>query len=314
MERITFLSLFLFVFLCAAVPYQEQAPQNTCAQVYGVTADAIPQWLQNIDASEDLSTTNRYDLLAGKLLSTHVVDGSSCPGAGLNPDGSPNACGVEISQQAVTTWQNQYDPAIRTASQVSGVPGQVLKAVIAVESQFWPGADWNRGEIGLGQMTEFGADLVLAWRPGVYQDVCRQVFSKDGCNNAYIFQDVPTQRMLRGRLLSNLDATCPSCAAGVDVRKGEQAVSVLAEALNASCAQSARTIAVATGHTPAALMRYEDFWRFALANYHSGSGCMLEALRRTGNPTNWPGIASGFPKGCLSGSAYVRLIEEQVKP
>ena len=61
-------------------------------------------------------------------------------------------------------------------------------------------------------------------------------------------------------------------------------------------------------------MRYEDFWRFALANYHSGSGCMLEALRRTGNPTNWPGIASGFPKGCLSGSAYVRLIEEQVKP
>ena len=314
MKRITFLSIFLFVFLCAAVPYQDLTPRNTCAQVYGVTADAIPQWLQNNEAPEDLSTANRYDLLAGKLLFTHVVDGSTCPGAGLNPDGSPNACGVEVSQQAVIAWQNQYDPAIRAATQSSGVPGRALKAVIAVESQFWPGADWNRGESGLGQMTEFGADLVLSWRPGVYQEVCRQVFGKDSCNTAYIFQDVQTQRMLRGRLLSNLDATCPSCAAGVDLRKGEQAVSVLADALNASCAQSARTIAVATGRAPAALMRYEDFWRFALANYHSGSGCMLEALRRTGNPTNWPGIASGFPKGCLSGSAYVRQIEEQVKP
>lgn len=56
----------------------------------------------------------------------------------------------------------------------------------------------------------------------------------DGCSTAYIFQDVQTQRMVRGRSLSNLDATCPSCAAGVDVQKGEQAVSVLADALNAS--------------------------------------------------------------------------------
>lgn len=105
MKRIAFLSMFLFVFLCAAMPYQDLAPQSICAQVYGVTADAVPLRRQNGGAAEDLSTTNCYDLLAGKLLSTHVVNGSSCPGTGLNPDGSPNACGIEVSQQAVTAWQ-----------------------------------------------------------------------------------------------------------------------------------------------------------------------------------------------------------------
>jgi hypothetical protein len=189
-----------------------------------------------------------------------------------------------------------------------------MKAVIAVESQFWPGSDWNKGEIGLGQMTEFGADLVLTWRPDVVQGVCRQVFGDAGCSNAYIFQDIPTQRLLRGQVLKNIDATCPTCANGIDAQKGEQAVSLLAESLNASCSQSARTIATATGNTPATSMRYEDFWRFVLANYHSGTGCMLEALRRSGNPTSWSNIAAGFPVECLSGSTYIRRIEEQIKP
>jgi hypothetical protein len=314
MKRIIALSFFLLVCLCGAAPYQEVTQVNACETAYGRAPSSTPTWLSTDLENADLATQNRYDLLAGQLLKHNVVDGSSCPSNGLNPDGSPNACGLQVSQDLVTIWQNQYDRPLKEEAHRLSLPPLVLKAVIAVESQFWPGADWNRGEIGLGQMTEFGADLVLAWRPAVYQNVCRQVYSENGCSLAYLFQDVQTQRLLRGRLLSNLDATCPSCTGGVDPKKGEAAVSVLAEALSASCAQSARTITVATGHTPASLMSYEDFWRFALANYHSGSGCMYEALRRTGNPSNWPGISSGFPRGCLSGSAYVRRVEEQVKP
>ena len=34
--------------------------------------------------------------------------------------------------------------------------------MIAVEFQFWPGASWEKGEIGLGQMTAMGADLLLS--------------------------------------------------------------------------------------------------------------------------------------------------------
>ena len=314
MRRIGLLSVFLLFFLCASMPYQKTIPRNMCEQVYQIRADAVPEWLRADGNSIDLATSRRYDLLAGKLLALKVVDGASCPGSGLNPDGSPNGCGLEVAQPMVNAWQNQYDQAIQASSLASGVSGKVLKAVIAVESQFWPGADWNRGEIGLGQMTEFGADLVLMWRGGVYQSVCRQVFGDSGCKVGYLFQDVQTQRLLRGQLLRNIDTTCPTCAYGLDIQKGEQAVAVLAESLNASCAQSARTIAVATGHSPASLMSYEDFWRFALANYHSGSGCMYAALRQSGNPTNWSGIASGLPKGCLSGSAYIRRIEEQIIP
>lgn len=101
---------------------------------------------------------------------------------------------------------------------------------------------------------------------------------------------------------------------GIDPSKGDQSVEVLAETLSASCTQSARTIAMAIGHTPSALMSYEDFWRFSLANYHSGAGCMYQALRRPANPTRWSSIASGLPLGCLSGSVYIRRIEEAIKP
>jgi hypothetical protein len=120
--------------------------------------------------------------------------------------------------------------------------------------------------------------------------------------------------MLRGLVLRSLDATCATCQGGIDPGKGEQAVKVLAETMAASCTQSARTIRIATGKSPSSLMSYEDFWRFTLANYHSGSGCMYQALRNSGNPTSWSVIAAGLPNGCSSGSIYIRRIEENIKP
>ena len=314
MQRIGLFSLLLLLFLCAAAPYQEPVQSNSCAIAYGQMPAPMPEWLKTSTADKNLATSNRYDILAGQLLKHGLVDGSTCPASGLNKDGSPNACGLQVAQVMVITWQNQYDHAIGSASQRYNLPSSVLKAVIAVESQFWPAPDWTKGEIGLGQMTEFGADLVLMWRPEFYQGVCRQVFGDKGCGTAYMFQDLQTQRLLRGQVLKNIDVTCPRCTYGVDFEKGELAVLLLAEILNASCSQFARTIAMATGHSPDALMSYEDFWRFSLANYHSGSGCMYQALRRSGNPTSWAAIAAGFPPACLSGSAYIRRIEEQIKP
>jgi len=120
--------------------------------------------------------------------------------------------------------------------------------------------------------------------------------------------------MLRGLVLRSLDASCPTCQSGIDPAKGDQAVTVLAETVAASCTQSGRIIRIATGKSPAASMSYEDFWRFVLANYHSGAGCMFRALQSSGNPTNWPAIAAGLPIGCQSGSMYIRRIEENIKP
>jgi len=87
---------------------------------------------------------------------------------GLNADGSPNGCGVALSEPAVIEWQNQFNEAIIDAARALRLPPRLLKVVIAVESQFWPGSDWEKGEVGLGQMTEAGADMLLTWRPGVY--------------------------------------------------------------------------------------------------------------------------------------------------
>jgi len=47
----------------------------------------------------------------------------------------------------------------------SGVPAHLLKNMwFAKESQFWPGAS-SKTDVGLGQLTEKGADTTLMWNP-----------------------------------------------------------------------------------------------------------------------------------------------------
>ena len=287
---------------------------GTCQNAYGLTPSSLPDWLMLADENTDLTTTNRYDILAARLLSTGLVDGSVCPGNGLNIDGSANACGLELSSAQVITWQNQFDPDILFSARSTQLPPKIVKAVIAVESQFWPVADWNLGEIGLGQMTGYGADLVLAWRPAYYQNICRQAFGGKGCAVPYQSLDLSTQYLLRGMVLKEIDATCSNCPGGMDIEKGKQAVLVLAETLKASCLQSARIIYLGTGKIPSQILSYEDFWRLVLANYQAGAGCVYQALRRTSNPNNWNSIAANFSSGCASGADYIRRIEEQIKP
>jgi hypothetical protein len=287
---------------------------GTCQAAYGLPPSSIPDWLMPAEQNKDLTTTNRYDFLSKKLLSAGLVDGSTCPGYGLNPDGSANGCGLELTSDQVNNWQNQFNLAILADSQTNDVPPKVVKAVIAVESQFWPAGNRSKGEVGMGQMTENGADLVLRWRPGYYQSICRQTFGEKGCDSAYPFLDASTQRLLQGMVLKEIDATNVNSPGGIDLNKANQAINVLTETLNASCLQSTRIIEIATGKSPAAIMSYEDYWRFVLANYHAGVGCMYQALRKTGNPNNWNSIAGNFSSGCASGAEYIRRIEEQIKP
>jgi len=287
---------------------------GTCQTAYGLTPSSLPDWLMLADENTDLATANRYAILAAKMLSTGLVDGSACPGNGLNPDGSANACGLELSSTMVITWQNQFDPDILFSARSTQLPPKIVKAVIAVESQFWSVADWISGEIGLGQMTGYGADLVLALRPGYYQSICRQAFGEKGCAVPYQSLDLSTQYLLRGMVLKEIDATCSNCSGGMDIEKGKQAVLVLAETLNASCLQSVRLIYLGTGKTPSQMMSYEDFWRLVLANYQAGAGCVYQALQRTTNPNSWNSVAANFSSGCASGAEYIRRIEEQIKP
>lgn len=311
--RIFLLSLLLILFLCAANPLPVEA-SLPCAESYGAVPEQALDWLRVDIALNDLATQKRYDLLAGHLLQSGFVDGSACPSSGIYPDGSPNGCGIEVAYSEMVRWQNQYDQAILASATASNVPPYLLKGMIAAESQFWPAGDWMKGEIGLGQMTTSGADLLLSYRSQTYHRVCEQVFGEEECGKPYSELSEDNQAMLHGWVLGLLDVTCPTCTSGINASKGTQAVEMLAETLAASCSQSARVIRMATGETPASLMSYEDFWRFTLANYHSGSGCMYQALRRSGNPTSWPIIALGLPQDCTSGQVYVRRIEENIAP
>lgn len=309
-----FFLLLISIFLSAASPQQTQ-PVSSCSAAYGGSMpDPLPAWLQTEMPVTDLATQNRYDLLAGELLKNGIVDGSNCPAGGLYPDGSPNGCGVDTAMPAVMEWQNRYDTAILVSGQTSIVPPALMKAVIAAESQFWPGPNWAKGEIGLGQMTGFGADLLLSYRPGYYRQVCSQALNNEECSKDYSSLSDANRAMLRGLVLKSLDATCASCPGGIDPLKGEVAVSVLAETMAASCTQAGRVFRLATGKPPASLLSYEDFWRFTLANYHSGAGCMFQSLRSVGNPTSWPAITAGMLEGCKSGAWYVRRIEENIRP
>ncbi len=314
MQRYMLLSILMIVFLSAAAP-AAQTPGSPCSQAYGGNPpNPLPGWLQMNVPLESLSTSNSYELLAGQLLKTGIVDGAICPSSGLNLDSSPDGCGLQLTKAAVNDWQNRYNVAILNASGQYSVPPKVLKALIAVESQFWPGANWEKGEIGLGQMTTLGADMLLTWRPGIYQSICQQGLGDEACAKGYQVLETTDQRLLRGLVLKQLDATCPSCSGGIDPSKGDLAVSMLAESMDASCQQTARTFRMAQGKTPAAAMPYEDFWRMALANYHVGTGCIYQALRITGNPNSWSAIALNLPAGCRSGGVYIHRVEEQLIP
>ena len=314
MKKLILLSSFLFVFLCAAAPSYAQG-NPTCQSTYGgALPDSLPRWLQTSILAADLHTENRYDLLAGYLLRSKQADGSACPAGGLNPDGSPNACGLAVAQSDMVAWQNRYDVAIVTAGQSNSIPPLLMKALIAVESQFWPAANWEKGEIGLGQMTEMGSDLVLAWRPDYFQAICAQGLDKATCAKGYGGLDLSAQRLLRGLVLKSIDATCPTCQGGMDPAKGDQAIAVLSEAIGASCRQSNWMFWLATGKWPAELLSYADFWRLSLANYHVGAGCIYQALRHSGNPNSWSVIAGSFSNGCGSGAEYIRRIKEQLAP
>jgi hypothetical protein len=288
--------------------------EDTCQSAYGKTPEQIPGWLEPASTSMDLTTNHRYDLLAGKLLSTGLVDGSTCPAMGLDSAGVPNGCGFTLTRDSVFTWQNLYNEPILRISQQEHIPPKVVKALIGVESQFWPGADWRSGEIGLAQLTGAGADMILLNRPSYYARVCIQVFGNDGCTGPYLSQTGSTKQLLIGQVLQNSNAICTSCAGGVDIERGELAIQALEEALHASCSQVSRTFLQITGKLPVDFVSYEDFWRLVLANYHSGAGCIYNAIQRTNNPSSWNSISAQVSAGCSSGRTYIHRIELQMLP
>jgi len=81
--------------------------------------------------------------------------------------------------------------------------------------------------------------------------------------------------------------------------------------LLANCSQVGQTITNATLSTPGMVSKYEDLWRFTLANYNGGPGCLAFAIHTTWSLRelmDWEHVSTHFTPACQGAIAYVELI------
>ena len=285
----------------------------SCAQVWQAfpPLGGPPGWLSTPEVPELLATDISYTYLAGRLISQGLVDASSCPTGGLLPNGYADACGLELARPLVEEWQNRFDLEIIAVAQETGVPAQLMKNIFAQESQFWPGVFRVPNEFGLGQLTDNGAETILLWNPSFFEQFCPLVLDESACQRGYIYLDAESQAILRGALALQASADCPTCQAGIDLTNAEFSITLFANTLLANCEQVAQIVYNATGQIAGEVSSYEDLWRFTVANYHTGPGCLSYAMytawaaRAT---MDWEHVSDYLTKPCESVIPYVENV------
>ncbi len=247
-------------------------------------------------SAAELATAHSYLLLAGSLIRSGQVDGSSCPGGGLLPNGSAAPCGQELSQASVLEWQNRYDDQILSAAQASQVPARLLKGIIARETQFWP-VTGSPYELGLGRITENGADLLLSWNVDYFLETCQPIYGQAGCSAGYSQLSAEQRKILRGHALA---------AVGTSAE-----IDLVAATLSASSQQVAQMMFNVTGKTLPVVTSLEDMWALSVANYHAGSGCVGGAMQTAASlkqPMAWDQVAQNLEPACQVAIDYVNQV------
>ena len=270
-----------------------------------------PAWLSTPQRSEELATNISYEYLAAHLIKQGVVDTSTCLDGGLLENGLASPCGVEAARPAVNDWQNRFDSLIFSAAQTTGIPAQLLKNMFGRESQYWPSLTNNQPDVGVGQMTENGADTTLLWNQPFFEQFCPSVLDEVTCRKGYTHIQAEQQKILDAALVNSLDAVCPDCPLGIDLSRAENSVAVFAETLLANCEQTGMIVYNTYGGTPGTSAAYEDLWRFALVNYNAGPGCLTLAIwetKRLGEPLDWEHLSTHLTPACQGALDYVNDI------
>lgn len=159
----------------------------------------------------------------------------------------------------VNLWQNQFDKDIIAASKITNVPPMVLKYIMAKESQLWPlwsGID----EVGLIQLSDPGADLVLSWNDGIYNIFCPMAINKYLCLYGYGYLDPTYQQMIRDVFRRSL-IIYGTPQDGISKIKSDIPIySEILETYYFAVAQS--------------LYPIKPDWDYVMAAYHSGIECI----------------------------------------
>lgn len=289
------------------------APLASCARIWESfpPVGSPPQWLTTPERFELLASAEPYYYLAGRLISQGLVDASSCEAEGLLPNGYADVCGLEMARPIVEQWQNQFDNRIIEVAKETGTPAQLMKNLFAQESQFWPGVFRVPFEFGLGQITEQGTDTIFWWNPAFFQQFCPLVLSEAACSGGYLHLSPDEQAILRGALALQARSDCLDCPTGIDLTNVNFTVSLFANTLQANCAQVSRTVYTATNFMAGAVSSYEDLWRFTIANYHAGPGCVSYAIHEAWQETgelSWELAKEYFTDPCKGVIPYVEKI------
>ena len=252
-----------------------------------------------------------YYYLAGRLIVQGLVDAKDCQTGGLLPNGYADACGLEKARPQVLRWQNQFDARTIAVGRETGVPAQLMKNLFAQESQFWPGVFRVPYEFGLGQLTDKGVDTILLWNSSFFEQFCPLVLAQDACSRGYLRLKTEDQAMLRGALALQVKADCPACPTGIDLTNVDFSVSLFAETLQANCDQVRQIIFTATQRTAGSVSSYEDLWRYTIANYHAGPGCLSYAIHtawQSAAALTWEQVSTRFTDPCRGVVPYVNKI------
>jgi len=267
-----------------------------------------PGWLAMPNETDELASDVMYHYLASRLIAVGAVDVTECVDGGLTEDGAPSGCGAQEAAPIVHGWQNQFDEAILDAGRSERIPATLLKGVIAQESQFWPASIVERGEYGLGHLTEQGADNTLLWNKDFYEAFCPSVLGEAYCGKGYSHQSDYRRALLRGSLVASLVSECSECGWGVDLDVARQGIQTLAETLTAYCSQTGRMVSNVTREAPGRGTTYEDMWKLTLASYAAGPGCVAEALKlawKKGDLISWSSVSNEISEACSGALDYV---------
>ena len=281
---------------------------DSCALVWGVRDEEDARWDSFVQFPYQINTKKTLHTLARNLIINGIVDTSDCPTGGLSVDLDwPTTCGLETSASTAIEWQNQFDEYIWLAGKEHGIPPKILKTLIEVESQFWPGnSRFYLDEIGLGQINQLGVDVLLRKDPALYQKFCSTVLSD--CKLPYVSLDSTQQALIRGAVVSSVDATCPTCENGLDLDVAKDSISLIANLLNATCQQVADVVGGRIDDAD-----YEDLWRFTLASYHSGVSCFINAVDDTKSENKditWENLEDKLR--CGKGADYVNGVMDNL--
>jgi hypothetical protein len=293
---------------------QFQGQSATCSEAWGVfpPVGGAPEWISTPTQSEDLSSDIPYTYLAANLILQGVVDAGSCPDGGIAPGNVVNQCGMEQARDAVTEWQNQFDELILTTAKETSVPAFLLKSLFARESQFWPGIYYASNDVGLGQLTENGADTTLFWNRSFFNQFCPLVMDSETCGIGYTNLDEELKIELRRALVGSVNLTCEECPLGFDLTQADFSVGVFAHSMTANCEQAGQVIKNYTGGSAGDVASYEDLWKFTLVNYNAGGGCLAEAISlaqgTTGLPLTWETVSPHLMGACSGAIDYVNDI------